>query len=43
MSNYQIGKVIGVSGDEIFVALIDHEEVAGPLCQNSCRVPQMNS
>jgi len=29
MSNYQIGKVIGVSGDEIFVALIDHEEVAG--------------
>jgi len=29
MSNYQIGKVVGVSGDEIFVALTDHEETAG--------------
>ena len=26
MSDYQIGKVIAVSGDEIFVALIDHEQ-----------------
>jgi len=25
MSDYQIGKVVGVTGDEIFVALIDHE------------------
>lgn len=25
MSNYQIGKVVGVSGDEIFISLLDHE------------------
>jgi uncharacterized protein len=25
MNNYQIGKVVGVTGDEIFVALVDHE------------------
>jgi DNA helicase HerA-like ATPase len=25
MSDYQIGKVVGVTGDEIFVTLIDHE------------------
>jgi DNA helicase HerA-like ATPase len=26
MNNYQIGKVIGVTGDEIFVSLLDHEK-----------------
>jgi DNA helicase HerA-like ATPase len=26
MSDYQIGKVVGVTGDEIFVSLIDHEQ-----------------
>lgn len=26
MSDYQIGKVVSVSGDEIFVSLIDHEQ-----------------
>lgn len=25
MGNYQIGKVVGVSGDEIFISLVDHE------------------
>ena len=29
MSHYQIGKVVGVSGDEIFVALTDYEQTAG--------------
>lgn len=26
MSDYQIGKVVGVSGDEIFITLVDHEQ-----------------
>ncbi len=26
MSDYQIGKVVGVAGDEIFVSLLDHEQ-----------------
>ena len=35
MSSYRIGKVVGVSGDEIYVTLLDHEtEVDGP-----CGVP----
>lgn len=29
MSDYQIGKVIGVTGDEIFVSLIDHDSPDG--------------
>ncbi|MDR3412384.1 MAG: DUF87 domain-containing protein [Formivibrio sp.] len=29
MSDYQIGKVIAVSGDEIFVSLLDHEQSTG--------------
>lgn len=29
MSEYQIGKVVGVTGDEIFVSLLDHEQSAG--------------
>lgn len=29
MSDYQIGKVIGVAGDEIFVSLLDHEQATG--------------
>lgn len=29
MSDYQIGKVVGVTGDEIFVSLIDHEQSTG--------------
>ncbi|MCO5053640.1 MAG: DUF87 domain-containing protein [Verrucomicrobiae bacterium] len=29
MSNYQIGKVVGVTGDEIFVSLLDHEQSTG--------------
>lgn len=28
MSDYQIGKVVGVTGDEIFVTLVDHEPSA---------------
>jgi hypothetical protein len=28
MNNYQIGKVVGVTGDEIFVTLVDHESSA---------------
>lgn len=27
MSDYQIGKVVGVTGDEIFVSLFDHEQL----------------
>lgn len=29
MSDYQIGKVVGVTGDEIFVSLLDHEQSTG--------------
>ena len=29
MNDYQIGKVVAVSGDEIFVSLLDHEQSAG--------------
>src|ERR1043166_1957242 len=29
MSDYQIGKVVAVTGDEIFVSLLDHELVTG--------------
>lgn len=29
MSDYQIGKVVGVTGDEIFVSLLDHEQATG--------------
>jgi DNA helicase HerA-like ATPase len=29
MSDYQIGKVVAVSGDEIFVSLLDHEQSTG--------------
>lgn len=28
MSDYQIGRVVGVSGDEIFISLVDHETAA---------------
>lgn len=30
MSEYQIGKVVGVTGDEIFVSLVDHDSSADP-------------
>ena len=29
MSNYQIGKVVAVSGEEIFVSLLDYEQSTG--------------
>jgi uncharacterized protein len=35
MDDYQIGKVIGVTGDEIIVALVDHE----PTADIECGVP----
>jgi DNA helicase HerA-like ATPase len=35
MSDYQIGKVVGVTGDQIFVALVDHE----PSSDNERGVP----
>jgi DNA helicase HerA-like ATPase len=36
MSDYQIGKVVGVTGDEIFVSLVDFDNSTG----NECGVPE---
>lgn len=35
MSDYQIGEVVGVTGDEVFVTLVDHE----PSAASECGVP----